>query len=269
MSMFSSMLHRRERNSVTDVTIHLDQAALRFPNGNVGLQPTTVTFEPAARHTALIGLNGAGKSTLLDLIAGKMQPTEGSVQVTAQDKKWTTSSKRQRNEIAQILPLVRAEQVPASFEHADSIQDALEHELKRLHVPTTEMLATIQQVFSLFDLTHLARMRVAALDAEQLHMLTLAYACAMNPAVLVADEPTRGLDEISSAHVAQALFHCGKPVIFATHDIDLVRNADYLIDRVLVLDDQRIVFDGDPATACEHYSDVIRSKYAKVMHGLS
>ncbi|WP_044085142.1 ATP-binding cassette domain-containing protein [Bifidobacterium gallicum] len=265
MSVFSSLFSHERLNDVTDVTIALRDAAYQYPDGSSGLTATTVTFEPTHTHTALIGLNGAGKSTLLDLITGTVVPTQGEVQVEAGQQSWNTNTAKDRRDVKRMLPLVRAEHIPPAIEQAQSIETALAHELKRLHVDDTAARAIIERVFSRFDLTQLSRMPVTTLDAEQIHMLTLAVACARNPAVLVADEPTKGLDEISTAHVAQALFHCGKPVIFATHDIDLVRNADNLIDRVLVLDDQRIVFDGPANDACEHYSEVIRAKYASVM----
>ena len=55
-----------------------------------------------------------------------------------------------------------------------------------------------------------------------------------SPAAIVADEPTKGLDEIGSSHVAKALFGYNKQVIFATHDVDMITRPQYAIDRALV-----------------------------------
>ena len=50
-------------------------------------------------------------------------------------------------------------------------------------------------------------------------------------------------------------------MIFATHDTDMIRRPEYAIDRTLVLDDHRIVFDGTPQDAVSFYEDLIRGKY--------
>lgn len=50
--------------------------------------------------------------------------------------------------------------------------------------------------------------------------------------MIVADEPTKGLDEVASAHVAKALFSYDKQVVFATHDTELITRAEYAIDRI-------------------------------------
>ena len=77
----------------------------------------------------------------------------------------------------------------------------------------------------------------------------------------MADEPTTGLDEIGTAHVARALFGYNKQVVFATHDTEMIVRPEYAIDRTLVLDDHRIVFDGAPADAVAFYNELVRAKF--------
>lgn len=101
----------------------------------------------------------------------------------------------------------------------------------------------------------------SALDSEKRHLLAIASALSFSPAAIVADEPTKGLDEIGSAHVARALFGYDKQVVFATHDVEMLTRPVYAIDRVLVLDEHRIVFDGAPAEAAAYYNDLIRRQY--------
>ena len=106
-----------------------------------------------------------------------------------------------------------------------------------------------------------ARETASALDSEKRHLLAIASALSFSPAVIVADEPTKGLDEVASAHVAKALFSYDKQVVFATHDTELITRAEYAIDRTLVVDDHQVVFDGDPHEAVAFYTDLIRAKY--------
>lgn len=83
----------------------------------------------------------------------------------------------------------------------------------------------------------MAREPASALDSEKRHLLAIAAALSFSPAAIVADEPTKGLDEVASARVAKALFSYDKQVVFATHDTDLIVRPEYAIGRVLVVDD--------------------------------
>ena len=61
--------------------------------------------------------------------------------------------------------------------------------------------------------------------------------------------------------MAKALYIYDKQVVFATHDTDMIRRPEYAIDRVLVLDEHAVAFDGAPAEAVAFYEDLIRRKY--------
>ena len=61
--------------------------------------------------------------------------------------------------------------------------------------------------------------------------------------------------------MAKALFGYNKQVVFATHDTEMIVRPEYAIDRTLVLDDHRIVFDGAPADAVAFYNDLVRAKF--------
>ena len=130
-------------------------------------------------------------------------------------------------------------------------------------MPESERLAIVGNLFAHFGLSTVARQSASSLNSEQRHLLAIASALSFSPAAIVADEPTKGLDEIGSAHVAKALFGYNKQVIFATHDVDMITRPQYAIDRALVVDDHTVVFDGEPAAAAAFYEDLIRSKVAR------
>ena len=130
-------------------------------------------------------------------------------------------------------------------------------------MPESERLAIVGNLFAHFGLSTVARQSASSLNSEQRHLLAIASALSFSPAAIVADEPTKGLDEIGSAHVAKALFGYNKQVIFATHDVDMITRPQYAIDRALVVDDPAVVFDGEPAAAAAFYEDLIRSKVAR------
>ena len=221
MGFFDSLFSSKRPEATHDVTFTLDQAGHTYEDGNVGLEPTSLTITPESKRVAVIGLNGSGKTTLLQLLDGALSATSGSVRIDANGAAYDPSVKR---------------------------------DLKRIE-------SMIGNLFAHFDLAAVAREPASALDSEKRHLLAIASALSFSPAVIVADEPTKGLDEVASAHVAKALFSYDKQVVFATHDTELITRAEYAIDRTLVVDDHQVVFDGGPHEAVAFYTDLIRAKY--------
>ncbi len=206
---------------------------------------------------AVIGLNGAGKTTLLKLLDGALAATSGSVSITAGETALSPAVKRDLKRIEDIVGRVRREEIPDSYYRAATIREAIDQPLKKHKVPESERLAIVGNLFAHFGLSTVARQSASSLNSEQRHLLAIASALSFSPAAIVADEPTKGLDEIGSAHVAKALFGYNKQVIFATHDVDMITRPQYAIDRALVVDDHAVVFDGEPAAAAAFYEGLI------------
>ena len=262
MGLFDSLFGKDEALP-SQVTFTLDQAGHTYEDGSVGLLPTSLTITPDDRRVAVIGLNGAGKTTLLKLLDGAFAATSGSVSITAGETALSPAVKRDLKRIEDIVGRVRREEIPDSYYRAATIREAIEQPLKKHKVPESERLAIVGNLFAHFGLSTVARQSASSLNSEQRHLLAIASALSFSPAAIVADEPTKGLDEIGSSHVAKALFGYNKQVIFATHDVDMITRPQYAIDRALVVDDHAVVFDGEPAAATAFYEDLIRSKVAR------
>ena len=261
MGLFDSLFGKDEALP-SQVTFTLDQAGHTYEDGSVGLLPTSLTITPDDRRVAVIGLNGAGKTTLLKLLDGALAATSGSVSITAGETALSPAVKRDLKRIEDIVGRVRREEIPDSYYRAATIREAIEQPLKH-KVPESERLAIVGNLFAHFGLSTVARQSASSLNSEQRHLLAIASALSFSPTAIVADEPTKGLDEIGSSHVAKALFSYNKQVIFATHDVDMITRPQYAIDRALVVDDHAVVFDGKPAAAAAFYEDLIRSKVAR------
>ena len=95
----------------------------------------------------------------------------------------------------------------------------------------------------------LAERSVYQLSGGQRQLVALASVLATDPQVLIADEPTTLLDLKNSRLVGDLLFSLEQQVILVTHDLDLAARCD----RVLVVSDGRIDFDGEPQLAVDHY----------------
>ncbi|OZG62331.1 ABC transporter ATP-binding protein [Bifidobacterium lemurum] len=253
----------------TALRFALDGAGHTYEDGQVGLEPTSLTI--TERRVAVIGLNGSGKSTLLGLLDGSLAATRGTVTIqgvhdadgtSADEETLDTASKRDRKRIDQLIGRVRREEIPNAFYRAATIGDAVDEALKKHKVPQSERQARIGNLFAHFSLADVARRRADELDSEKRHLLAITAALSFDPSAIVADEPSKGLDEIGTRHVAEALFGYDKQVVFATHDTAMITRPEYAIDRALVLDEGSIAFDGAPAQAVEFYERLIRDKAA-------
>ena len=224
------------------LTFTLDQAGHTYDDGHVGLAPTDITISEL--RVAVIGLNGAGKSTLLGLLDGSLKANAGTVTIAGGEERLDPAVKKDAKRIDNLVGKVRREEIPNSFYQAANISEAVSEALKKHKVPESERHARIGNLFAHFDLAQVSKAKASELDSEKRHLLAIAAALSFEPSAIVADEPSKGLDEIGAAH-----------------DTDMIRRPEYAIDRVLVLDEHAVAFDGAPAEAVAFYEDLIRRKY--------
>jgi biotin transport system ATP-binding protein len=94
---------------------------------------------------------------------------------------------------------------------------------------------------------------VHSLSGGQRQLLALAGVLALEPTVVVADEPTTLLDRANTRRVGDTLFGLDQQLVLVTHDLDLAARCE----RVVVVDSARVVADGAPAGAIAHYTDLV------------
>ena len=124
--------HPNVPKATHDVTFTLDQAGHTYEDGNVGLEPTSLTITPESKRVAVIGLNGSGKTTLLQLLDGALSATSGSVRIDANGAAYDPSVKRDLKRIESMIGRVRREEIPNSYYKADSIREAIDEPLKKI-----------------------------------------------------------------------------------------------------------------------------------------
>jgi putative ABC transport system ATP-binding protein len=226
----------------------------RFGEGEAAVDALDgVTLElPAGAFTAIMGPSGSGKSTLMHCLAGLDKPTGGTVTIdgvdlaTLDDKRLTELRRDKVGFIFQsfnLLPVLTA---------AENIELPLKLARRKLDDGwRDQLIATV----GLGDrLTH----HPSELSGGQQQRVAVARALVSKPAVVFADEPTGNLDSNSSAEVLRLLRmsvdQLGQTVVMVTHDA----NAAAVADRILVLDDGKIVHDGAAGTADEVH-DLLRT----------
>ncbi|ORB28590.1 energy-coupling factor ABC transporter ATP-binding protein [Mycolicibacterium parafortuitum] len=200
-----------------------------------------VSLTLTERRIAIVGANGSGKSTLARMFNGLVMPDRGSVRVHGLDTKRSTRQVRRTvgfvftDPDRQILMPTVAEDVELSLSR---------HRLDR--AARTERVAA---VLDRFGLAGHADQPAHLLSGGQKQLLALATVLVTEPSVVVADEPTTLLDLRNARMLRGAFAALDTQLVLVTHDLELAGDAD----RVVVLDDGRVVADDVPAAALAVY----------------
>lgn len=199
---------------------------------------------------AIIGANGSGKSTLLQLFNGLVTANSGRVLVDGLDPVEHPGQVRSRvgfvftDPAAQLVMPTPLEDIELSL---------------RKSVPKAERRGAGLAVLDELGIADLAERSVYELSGGQRQLVALAAVLAVDPQILVLDEPTTLLDlrnaQLLRTRLNELVTRRGMRVIFSTHDLDFAA----LADRALVVEDGRIVHDSAPAEAVEMYRQLIMS----------
>ncbi|MGW6500153.1 energy-coupling factor ABC transporter ATP-binding protein [Nonomuraea angiospora] len=204
-----------------------------------------VTAALPERRIGVVGANGSGKSTFARLINGLALPTSGSVTVLGLDTRRHAAKIRRgvgflfTDPDAQIVMPTVAEDVAFS--------------LRRKGLAREEVERRVHDVLSRYGLAGHADHPAHHLSGGQKQLLALCSVMVIEPDILVMDEPTTLLDLRHSRQVADLLRELPQQVLVVSHDLPLL--ADF--DRVLVLDQGRVVADGTPDESIAHYRKIM------------
>ncbi|MCM3782245.1 energy-coupling factor transporter ATPase [Neobacillus mesonae] len=189
----------------------------------------------SGESVAIVGNNGAGKSSLLKLIAGIVKPTGGYMQVNGQSLKGMSPEKMARH-TAYVY------QNPEEMFIEDSVEKEIAYYLNAHQVPNSEQ--RLHEMLNHFRLQELKDKDARLLSGGQQRRTALAIGAAMQPAIMLLDEPTANLDIATKQemlHVLSSLKDKVGTVMIATHDMQLV--AEWA-SRVIVMHQGHIIADG-------------------------
>jgi sulfate transport system ATP-binding protein len=186
---------------------------------------------PTGSLTALLGPSGSGKSTLLRVIAGLERPDSGTVCLDGDD---VTGRPPQKRGVGFVF------QHYAAFKHM-TVWDNIAFGLKIRRRPRAEIRPRVEELLELVQLTRLAKRYPAQLSGGQRQRMGLARALAVDPKVLLLDEPFGALDARVRKELREWLRRLhdetGTTTVIVTHDQE---EAMEVADRVAVLNGGRI-----------------------------
>ncbi|MBP3488224.1 MAG: ABC transporter ATP-binding protein [Roseburia sp.] len=185
---------------------------------------------------ALIGSNGAGKSTLMKMLVGLLKPTAGEVRLNG-------------SSIRDVKPEALSRQVSLVYQNPedmfikDSIGADIAYAMEVRNI--TDSQKRTDELLERFRLTELRDRDGRLLSGGQMRRASLAIGIALNPGILMLDEPTANLDIATRKEIMRTLDDLKaitETVIIATHDMQLVCEW---ADRIIVLCGGEVVADGN------------------------
>lgn len=193
------------------------------------------------RRIGIIGANGSGKSTLARMINGLVIPTDGHVLVDELD------TSRHGRQIREHVSFLFAD--PDAQIVMPTVGEDIAFSLRRLRLSREDVVRRTESALEQVDLIGYADHPAHLLSSGQKQLLALAAILVTEPQILVADEPTTLLDLRHTRQIAELLSGLPQQVIMLTHDLDLVTD----FERVLVLDEGRLIADGSGRECVDHY----------------
>jgi ABC-type branched-subunit amino acid transport system ATPase component len=204
---------------------------------------------PAGARHALIGPNGAGKTTLINLLTGVLRPTAGSVLLEGEDVTSLAQAKRVKRGI------VRTFQINQLFRNLSVLENVCIAAAERLGVGgsvflsrrrRSELIAAAMRLIEMLRLEDDAGRRISELPYGRQRIVEIAIALALEPRVLLLDEPMAGIPSSESHILLDAIGGLPKEIalLIIEHDMDVVFR---FAQRITVMVGGAIFADGTPA----------------------
>lgn len=206
---------------------------------------TQINLELTEQRIGIIGANGGGKSTLIRLINGLGEATSGSVTVDGIDV--ATKAREVRRRVGFVFADAETQIV------MPNVRDDVAFSLRRLKLPRAERERRVNAALERFHLTEHADKSPHVLSGGQKQLLALAAVLVMEPEVIIADEPTTLLDLRNRKDLKRHFDALEQQLIVVSHDLDFLTD----FDRVLCLDNHRVVADGTPKEVISYYQELM------------
>lgn len=187
----------------------------------------------------VLGPNGAGKTTLLRMLGKLMRPTAGKVVITDEDGSEITDAieiKRRIGYLSGNTKLYKRLSAREMFMMLGNIYDLPEAETKK----------RIEEIIEILKLSDFVDNRIERLSTGQTQRISIARCLLHSPKTYIFDEPTLGLDIISSRAIIEfmkAEREAGKSVLYSTHYME---EAEFLCDRIIMIHKGKIIAQGTP-----------------------
>lgn len=221
------------------LAVRTSELFFRYPDGTEALKGINFKAEQGER-VAVIGSNGSGKSTLFYHFNGLLFPTKGEVFINEEKV-----SKSNLDKVRATVGLVF--QDPDDQLFAPTVWDDVAFGPRNLGLSKKEVEERVDDTLRMLNITDQKNKSPDNLSGGQKRLVAIGGVLAMNPEILVLDEPTSNLDPRTSSSLIHLLLELNKELditlIVATHDVDAV---PLYADRIYVMSEGQLVAEGTP-----------------------
>jgi cobalt/nickel transport system ATP-binding protein len=217
--------------------VEIEHLSYQYPDGHLALSDVSLTL-PHGEKTALVGPNGAGKSTLLLHLNGILERQSGELRVSGLEV-----GGKNLGRVRALVGLVF--QQPDDQLFSPTVFDDVAFGPIYQGLAPEEVRRRGGQALGLGGMSAYVDRVSHHLSVGEKKRIAIACVLSMDPAVLVLDEPTAGLDPRARRSLIELLRRLPQTMIVATHDLPMVRE---LLPRTVVMDGGVVVADGPTGT---------------------
>ena len=217
--------------------IEVSNLTFEYPDGTLALSNVTFNVKKCEK-VAILGENGSGKTTLFLCIVGLLRPWSGRVLI-----KGIEVNRKNEDKIRRIVGLVF--QNPDDQVFLPKVYDDVAFGLRNMGLGEDEVRKRVMKTLRLLGIEDLANKSTSNLSLGQKKRVAIAGVLAMDPDVILIDEPTAGLDHkgiLEIYNILEELNENGKTIVISTHDVEFVESW---ADKIVVLHRGRCVRVGD------------------------
>jgi len=193
---------------------------------------------PKGEVVGFLGPNGAGQSTTMNILTGYLSATKGDVTIGGTDILEAPEQVKRRIGYLPENPPIYGEM---------TVREYLNFVCRIKHVPKTEIRDRIESGLHTVGIVEVFNRRIGNLSKGYRQRVGLAQALMGNPEILILDEPTAGLDPKQIIEIRGLIRKLGqdRTVMLSSH---ILHEVSAICKRVMIINNGRIVADGDPAT---------------------
>lgn len=214
-------------------SIHIENLSFSYPDGHPALQDVSLQIEPCEK-VALVGPNGAGKSTLILHLNGILNGKADRISVSGLDVTQPNLGKV-RARVGMVF------QSPEDQLFSPTVFDDVAFGPLYQGLPPEVVQQRVDEALAAVRMSDYAGRVSHHLSMGEKKRIAIATVLAMQPEVLVLDEPTAGLDPRARRTLIRLLDDLDMTMLVSTHDLHMVQE---LFPRMVIMDEGRVVADG-------------------------
>lgn len=217
--------------------VEIKNLTYTYSDKTVALKDVSINIK-GQRKVAILGANGSGKSTLLQHLNGLILPQKGSVVI-----KGIPSNKENLHDIRKIVGFVFDNPDDQLF--STTVYEDIAFGPRNLKYEEDKVEKIVEKVLDLLEIQELKYKQPYNLSFGQKKKVAIAGVLAMEPEIMIFDEPFSGLDPHSLdqfLNILKTLYDIGHTLIITTHDVDI---AYSWADECIILKDGKVLAQGD------------------------